>query len=49
MMCNVVEAMLYQFVASPALIDRIVVKQYEDMMLKRIKESVSNREGDSKG
>lgn len=48
-MCNVVEATLFQLVATPTLIDRIVAKQYEDSMLKRIRDSVSSREGDRKG
>lgn len=39
-MCNVVEATLYQLVATPTLIDRTVAKQYENDMLKRIKEKV---------
>ena len=45
MMCNVVEATLYQLVATPALIDRIAAKQDEDVKLRRIREKVLNRQG----
>lgn len=45
MMCNVLEAILYQLVATPSLIDHIAAKQDEDVKLRHIREKVLSKQG----
>ena len=45
--CNLVEGMLFQLSVSPALMDRIIAKQYDDTLLYRIKEIVLGRVGNA--